>query len=156
MGLLVLTAWLAFALRPAIVEAQQAALREHVLRLDAVPLPQAEAASLDQRDALRDELPGEAAIGSSIARLVNLGVSMDPGFALAPLTIGRVAPALVRVQFTIRLVGDYAQVRAWLAHALDSLPNAALDGLELTRPAQGGRSLHGTLRWSLYFQQGEE
>ncbi|MEQ1686745.1 MAG: hypothetical protein ABL916_24090 [Burkholderiaceae bacterium] len=147
------TTWIA---RPAIATAQRDLLRAHVARLDAASRLRAAgpvAGTRDPRDTARDALPSASRRSESIATLLDV---LDKGKVAADraeYTAEDQEPGLVRVRVVVPIEGGYGPSRQMIASILNALPNAALDGVDLERPAESAESLTGQLRLSLFFRR---
>lgn len=147
------TAWVA---RPAISTAQRDLLRAHVARLDAASRLRAAApvaGTRDPRDAARDALPSASRRAESIATLLDV---LDQGKVAADraeYTAEDQEPGLVRVRIVVPIEGSYGPSRQMIASILNAMPHAALDGIDLERPAEAGEALIGQLRLSLFFRK---
>ncbi|MCU0842288.1 MAG: hypothetical protein MUC79_11300 [Thiobacillaceae bacterium] len=67
---------------------------------------------------------------------------------------GDPAAGLLRYQITLPVEGDYPALRRFLAEALNSDANLALDGLTLTRETVEETQLRAVLRFTLYLSRG--
>jgi hypothetical protein len=67
---------------------------------------------------------------------------------------GKPAAGLLRYQITLPVEGDYPALRRFLAEALNSDANLALDGLTLTRETVEETQLRAVLRFTLYLSRG--
>jgi hypothetical protein len=155
--LLVLVAGgLEWGVRPAIARQNAQLLHEHVARLDAAARLRASAANVgqrDPRDQLRDSLPPVSQRGESVAALLRLLEVAQLSADRAEYTAEEMEPGLVRLRITVPVQGGYGATRELIASLLNELPNAALDRVELARPAAGANKLSGQLYLSLFFRR---
>jgi hypothetical protein len=154
--LCVCAAVLAWGARPAISRSQAEMLRAHVARLDAASRQAPTASNVaarDPRDAVRDTFPSLVqrgrVIGDLLVLLGKAGVAADE----ADYTPEELEPDLVRLRIVMPVNGGYLPMRKLVADILNEMPFAALDSLDLERPAASGQILHGHLRLSLFFRR---
>jgi hypothetical protein len=154
--LLLASAALSWVVRPTIASSQRDMLRAHVARLDAAArLREAGpvAGERDPRDAVRDALPMASRRAESIATLLALLAKAKATADRAEYVAEAENPGLVRVRVTLPIEGSYGSARELIASILNTLPHAALDSVELERPADAGDHLTGQLRLSLFFRR---
>jgi hypothetical protein len=148
---------LAFVVRPGIAETQSALLKAYVARLDATVRLSAAASApsqRDPRDALRDAWPSVAQRGATVTTLLEVLANAKLIADRAEYTAEDEAPNLVRLRVVVPVKGGYRPARALIAAVLNTLPNAALDGVALERAADAAEAeLSGHLRFSLFFRK---
>jgi hypothetical protein len=62
--------------------------------------------------------------------------------------------SLTRVEASLPLTGTYSAVRQFIAAALNEMPHAALESLQIERPNTQSPQLQATLRLVLFYRQG--
>lgn len=149
LGLLALVLHVADTLpRETHIAAQEARL-DTLRQQAAAPAPVAQAATADPLATLPPT--GEAArqIGE-LERLARAhGIALPRGQYSATAQTGT---ALTRWQLVLPVEAHYPALHAWLAAALERLPNLALDELKLKRERIESRMLQAELRLSLYVE----
>ena len=110
---------------------------------------------------LLDSLPSASQRGADLAKLIEISrrteVELTRGdYAIEKLSAGNDPGAQIdnvsqwRLQLPVR--GSYAQLRRFIAELLNSVPHAALDGLQIDRPDTQQPWLETTLRVTLYYR----
>lgn len=99
------------------------------------------------------ELPPQSQRGRDVAALIEAVERSEltlerADYALAPNTGGTV----LRLQATLPLSGTYANVRRYVATVLNSLPNAALESLQLERASAQSPQLKATAKMVLFYR----
>ena len=127
--------------------------KQTALRAEVAQRPVADAINQhDPHDAFRDALPMAQQRSESVAALLALLDKNKLSVDRADYLEEEQEPGLLRIRVTLPLEGGYAPTRELIASLLNALPNAAMDGLQLERPAAGDR-LTGQLRLSLFFRR---
>jgi hypothetical protein len=99
------------------------------------------------------ELPPQGQRGRDIALLVEAIERSElklerADYALAP----NAGSSVMRVQATLPLTGTYAGVRRYVATVLNTLPNAALESLQLERASAQSPQLKATAKLVLFYR----
>ncbi|MFT3954432.1 MAG: hypothetical protein QM722_08600 [Piscinibacter sp.] len=156
-------AWLALALlaalmivqwqlRPAL-QHERAQLDSRSVALAAMP-PMAAGGPAAQPPLAADELPSTRQRGRDLETLVaalqRAGLSLDR----ADYSAGSAAAGgLLRVEATLPLTGNYAALRRFVADALNALPHAALESLQIERATAQSSQLQATARLVLFYAE---
>ncbi|ACB34882.1 putative transmembrane protein [Leptothrix cholodnii SP-6] len=110
---------------------------------------------------LLDSLPSASQRGADLARLIEISrrteVELTRGdYSIEKLSASNEPGAQLdnvsqwRLQLPVR--GSYKQLRRFIAELLNSVPHAALDGLQIDRPDTQQPWLETTLRVTLYYR----
>jgi hypothetical protein len=147
---------LALTVRPGIADLQRRELQAHVAQLDAtVRVAAATPAGneRDPRDSVRDALPSVSRRAESIVQLLSLLDQAKVVVDRAEYTAEDTEPGLVRLRVSLPVQGSYGPARELIGNVLNTMPNAALDGLELERQPDGRDGIGGRLHFSLFFRR---
>ncbi len=111
-------------------------------------------AALTPQDALHNfyqSLPPESAIPSLVAQLLQAAASqgITPEKAEYQLTRNSAAP-LSLYQVTLPVQADYVALRQFIIQVLNSMPNAALSEISISRNESGDGLVSARLRFTLY------
>ncbi len=136
----------ALADQQTLLATRQAAQAQRAAALPAADQP-------EPHEAWLARLPAERQRGETIATLLRLLDKAGVAVSSADYVAEDAEPGLVRVRVTMPFKGGYAATRNLLASVLNTLPNAALDGMALDRSADGADALAGQLRLSLFFRK---
>jgi hypothetical protein len=110
---------------------------------------------------LLDSLPLGSQRGADLARLIEISRRTEVELTRADYSIEKLSASndpgaqadnvsQWRLQLPVR--GNYAQLRRFIAELLNSIPHAALDGLQIDRPDTQQPWLETTLRVTLYYR----
>lgn len=156
-------AWLALALLGALVIVQvqlrpalqheRAQLETRRAALAATP-PSPAAGPGAQPPLAAGELPSTRQRGRDLEALVaavqRAGLSLERAdYSAGTATAG----ALIRVEATLPLSGNYAALRRFVAEALNELPHAALESLQIERATAQSSQLQATARLVLFYAE---
>lgn len=114
-------------------------------------------AALTPQDTLHKfylSLPSEAAIPDLVAQLLEAAASQGiiPEKAEYQLTRNNAAP-LSLYQVTLPVQGDYVALRQFIIQVLNSMPNAALSEISISRNESGDGLVSARLRFTLYLRR---
>ncbi|MBS0437454.1 MAG: hypothetical protein JSR75_21630 [Proteobacteria bacterium] len=142
-------------LRPWTESQRRELLREQIARLEAQARARAAAPAVrrDPRDALRDALPTLDQRGRVIADFLAAAARAQVPLAQAEYALEEQEPALSRLRISVPVSDSYARVRGLIGTVLESLPNAALDSLEMEAAGGEGAALDSRLQFSLWFRR---
>jgi Tfp pilus assembly protein PilO len=156
-ALLLLTLVGGWRMQAKLDQEEQDLLRAKVAQLSALQRlqassPEQRANQRDPRDEARDALPDLKQRGALVRKVLQQAEA-------GGLTIGRVdyavqpeEPGLQRLRMTMPISGNYTQLRRFIARVLNQMPQTALDGLQLDRPADQPEVLTATIRLSIFFR----
>lgn len=152
LGLLVALVGVQWQLRPALQRERAQLEARRVALASTPPVPAGERAA--QPPLAAGELPTTRQRGRDLEALAaavqRAGLSLDradysPGTATAG--------ALLRVEATLPLSGSYTAVRRFVAEALNELPHAALESLQIERATAQSSQLQATARLVLFYAE---
>lgn len=153
--LLVASAVLAWQVRPDYEREEQELLRNKVRQLSTLARLQSakpEAARRDPRDEVRDSLPGASQRGAQVRAVLNHVEASGMAIGRVDYVVQAQEPGLQRLRVTLPVTGNYGQLRRLIGRLLNQMPQTALDGLQLDRPADKPELIDATVRLSIFFR----
>lgn len=131
-------------------DAQAAALQAEVRQLRARAAPaRAEAAAPLSVQQWQAGLPGAAERQQRLADLLELALRLDLNGARTEHRLSQ-SEGLERLRVTMPVSGSYAQLRRFIAAALEHDPALSLDAIKLRRSSPLTADLDAELQWSLH------
>jgi Tfp pilus assembly protein PilO len=153
--LLALTIGLSWHTENQLAQQEQDLLRAKVAQLSALQrlqTSQTQANRRDPRDEARDTLPAVTERGVFVRKVLQQAEASGLALARVDYVAQPEEPGLQRLRVTLPVSGSYAQLRRFISRLLNQMPQVALDGLQLDRPAEQPEQLNATIRLSVFFR----